>query len=296
MKTDSGNTLFHLIAIIIVAVWGLTFISTKTLLLTGLTPEEIFVVRFSIAYAGLWILQAGRHPELFCRSFRDEMLLVIAGVTGGSLYFWAENTALEYTMTSNVSFIVCTTPLVTALLYSAVKKEKLGKWMLSGSVMALLGIAMIAFSGADEFRLGLLGDVLAMVASFTWAVYTIVTNGMLERYPSMMVSRKVFFYGVLTMIPVIAVKGWTFPLSGFLEAKVLLNIVFLSVVASLGCYATWNLVIKRLGAVKSSNYIYLNPLFTLLGATLILGERMAPLAAIGCLVTLAGVWVAGRNS
>ena len=64
----------------------------------------------------------------------------------------------------------------------------------------------------------------------------------------------------------------------------------------LACYALWNSVIKRLGTVGSSNYIYLNPLFTLIAATLLLGERLTPVAIAGCLITLIGVWTASRSS
>lgn len=311
MQKGTGNTIYHVLAIVIVAIWGLTFISTKVLLMAGLSPEEIFLVRFSIAYFGMWLFclwgrgsdasrtdcQSVQSPaRLFCNSLKDELLLVLAGVMGGSLYFWSENTALQYTMASNVSFIVCTTPLVTAILNAAVRRERIGRLTLLGGCMSLVGIGMIAFSGGEGFHLSFLGDALAMLASLTWAIYTVVTNGLLKKYPSALISRKVFFYGMLTIVPVLLVKGWTFPAGRFLEPKVLLNTLFLGVVASLACYALWNSVIKRLGTVGSSNYIYLNPLFTLIAATLLLGERLTPVAIAGCLITLIGVWTASRSS
>ena len=367
MQKGTGNTIYHVLAIVIVAIWGLTFISTKVLLMAGLSPEEIFLVRFSIAYFGMWLfclwgsgsdasgaggslatrgdvpadgscagISRATHIEasgdasrtepsmharveapadvsctgvsltgsqsvqsparLFCNSLKDELLLVLAGVMGGSLYFWSENTALQYTMASNVSFIVCTTPLVTAILNAAVRRERIGRLTLLGGCLSLVGIAMIAFSGGEGFHLSFLGDALAMLASLTWAIYTVVTNGLLKKYPSALISRKVFFYGMLTIVPVLLVKGWTFPAGRFLEPKVLLNALFLGVVASLACYALWNSVIKRLGTVGSSNYIYLNPLFTLIAATLLLGERLTPVAIAGCLITLIGVWTASRSS
>ena len=333
MQKGTGNTIYHVLAIVIVAIWGLTFISTKVLLMAGLSPEEIFLVRFSIAYFGMWLFCLwGRGSDvsgaggslatrgdvpadgsctgvsrtdsksvqsparLFCNSLKDELLLVLAGVMGGSLYFWSENTALQYTMASNVSFIVCTTPLVTAILNAAVRREKIGRLTLLGGCLSLVGIGMIAFSGGEGFHLSFLGDALAMLASLTWAIYTVVTNGLLKKYPSALISRKVFFYGMLTIVPVLLVKGWTFPAGRFLEPKVLLNTLFLGVVASLACYALWNSVIKRLGTVGSSNYIYLNPLFTLIAAALLLGERLTPVAIAGCLITLIGVWTASRSS
>lgn len=292
----NGSTVFHVIAITIVAIWGTTFISTKTLLSAGLRPDEIFIIRFSMAYVAMAVIQlCGRKSfNLLCSDWKDEAKMAFCGITGGSLYFWSENSALEYTLASNVSFIVCTAPLLTALLYSAVKRERLARNTLLGSLLSLTGLAMIAFSGGEGIKLDLRGDLLAIVAALTWAFYTIEAAGLMGKYPSTMLTRKVFFYGIITIIPVVLGKGWDCPMESILQTKVVLNLVFLGLVASLGCYAVWNVVIRKLGEISSSNYIYLNPLFTLVGAILILGERLAPVAAVGFVLTLAGVWIAGR--
>ena len=65
--------------------------------------------------------------------------------------------------------------------------------------------------------------------------------------------------------------------------------------ASLLCFLAWNLVIDKLGNITSTNYVYLNPVFTLISATLLLGERMTLPAAIGSAAILAGVIWAGRR-
>ena len=103
---------WHLTAIVVVGIWGMTFISTRVLIENGLTPQEIFLLRFLIAYVGIWFISP---RTLFCRTWRDEGWMLLAGVTGGSLYFLTENTALEVTLTTNVAFIVCSTPLLTML-------------------------------------------------------------------------------------------------------------------------------------------------------------------------------------
>ena len=95
---------WHLTAIVVVGIWGMTFISTRVLIENGLTPQEIFLLRFLIAYVGIWFISP---RTLLCRTWRDEGWMLLAGVTGGSLYFLTENTALEVTLTTNVAFIVC---------------------------------------------------------------------------------------------------------------------------------------------------------------------------------------------
>lgn len=107
------NYTYHLVAVLTVGIWGLTFISTKVLIGHGLSPQEIFLLRFLIAYMGIWLISP---RKLFADNWKDEFWMFLGGMTGGSFYFFTENTALEITLATNVSFIVCTAPLLTTIL------------------------------------------------------------------------------------------------------------------------------------------------------------------------------------
>ena len=101
-----------------VLLWGITFISTK-ILLVGLSPAEILVLRFAIGYLALWLIR----PKLLRTSgWREEALFAAAGICGVTLSFMLENTALTLTTASNVSVIVATSPLFTGLISSFVLK------------------------------------------------------------------------------------------------------------------------------------------------------------------------------
>ena len=116
------NYTYHLVAVLTVGIWGLTFISTKVLIGHGLSPQEIFLLRFLIAYMGIWLISP---RKLFADNWKDEFWMFLGGITGGSFYFFTENTALEITLATNVSFIVCTAPLLTTILSLWIyKKEK----------------------------------------------------------------------------------------------------------------------------------------------------------------------------
>ena len=120
-----GKFFFHVLAFLTMALWGVTFVSTKTLINEGLTPAQIFTIRFIIAYIGLLtvcFIRGGREKKAFSGSLRHEVVFLITGITGGSLYFLTENTALAYTQACNVSFIVCTAPLFTVLMTLGIKK------------------------------------------------------------------------------------------------------------------------------------------------------------------------------
>ena len=294
---------WHLLALAVVAVWGVTFVSTKTLISAGLDPAEIFVIRFTMAYIGIWILS--RQP-LWSRTWQDELMFVFLGLTGGSFYFLAENTALAHTQACNVSFLVCSAPLFTALLcvlYRRLRRdrfadamERVGSgWMLLlGTVLALGGMALMLFDG-QRVQVSLRGDLLAIGAALCWALYSLFMGRMTEEYGAVFATRKVFFYGLLTILPFLLGRDFA-PLALFREPVVWGNLLFLGLVASLVCFVVWNRVMARLGNITSVNYVYLNPIFTLITAMIFLGERMTPAAAIGSILIMVGVIIAGRRS
>lgn len=299
---------YHLLALLVVAIWGVTFISTKVIIAGGLTPAQIFTFRFAIAYAGIWLLclrnSAARRP--WCASVRDELLMLFLGITGGSVYFLTENSALVYTQACNVSFIVCSAPLITALLTIFVKRffkgplvdgleDMKGRWPLAvGTVLALCGMAAVIFDG-NAVRFSVKGDLLAFGAALCWGLYSIFMSQMTERYGALFATRKVFFYGLLTILPFLAADG-SMGFRALAKPEVWGNLLFLSIVASLGCFILWNKVMARIGNVTSTNYIYLNPFFTLAAAVILLGESLTMQSAVGCAAIVAGVVIGSLNS
>ena len=284
---------YHLIAILTVAIWGLTFISTKVLINHGLTPQEIFFYRFLIAYTGIWVISPKR---LFTGNWKDELWLVAGGIFGGSLYFFTENTALGITQASNVSFIICTAPLLTTILSLLFyKSEKASKGLIYGSLLALMGVGLIVFNGSFVLKISPIGDLLTLLAALSWAFYSLIMRKMSNRYSIIFITRKIFFYGVLTILPAFLVHPWQFDITRLLEPAILFNLLFLGVLASLICFVVWNVVLKQLGTIRASNYIYLNPLFTLIGSAFLLGERLTMVALMGAALILGGVYWAGKK-
>ena len=318
MKSNN-RLLFHILAFLTVAIWGSTFVFTKLLLQAGLSPAQIFTLRFIIAYVLLLAYQLISHlvphsssnhprtshlvprtsnaPRLFCSFWRDELLMVALGITGGSVYFLAENAAMLYTTATNTSLIVCSCPLFTMLLVALFyrQSERITRTQAVGSLLACLGMAVVVLNGHFVLHLSPLGDMLAFGACLCWAFYSLLMKVALERYSALFITRKVFFYGLLTIIPYyIIVPG--FPtLDVLLRADVLWNLLFLGVVASMLCFLVWNWVIRQLGAVVATNWVYLNPLTTILFAWWILSEQITAWFLLGTVLIIVGMYLADRH-
>ena len=284
---------YHLIALLIVIVWGTTFVSTKILLIHGLSPGDIFIYRFILAYVGICFI--GRRKQWYASNIRDEFLFMLMGVAGGSLYFIAENTALGITLASNVSLLVCTAPILTAIFSRLfLKHEKLNRYLWQGSLLALMGVVFVAFNGRFILQIEPLGDMLSLLAALSWAFYTILLKRIENRYSTLFITRKVFFYGVITLLPSLLLKPMNINTAILMQPVVWGNLLFLGIVASLLCYFLWNTVVKKLGAVRTTTYVYLIPLVTLLTSVVVIGETITWIALAGALLILAGVVLAEK--
>ena len=286
---------FHLLAIMTVAIWGITFVSTKVLINNGLSATDILFYRFLIAYICIWFFSP---KQLFAKSIKDESYFLLLGITGGSFYFLAENTALSFTLASNVALIICTTPILTALLaYIFYKKESISKQFIFGSIIALLGVSLVVFNGSFILQLNPLGDMLTLIAALMWAFYCLILKKMNSKYNTLLLTRKVFFYGILTLIPFFILYPLEYNPNIIFQPIVIYNLLFLGIIASMICYITWTIAVNRLGIVYSANYIYLIPLVTLVTSYVFIDEKVTLIALIGTILILCGVYFAeNRNS
>lgn len=288
-KAQNQSSLGHLLALFTIVVWGTTFISTKVLLRT-FSPVEIMFSRFLIGFVLLLLFSP---KPLRLQSKRQEWLFVGAGLSGITLYCLLENIALTLSSASNVSIVVTIAPFFTALLSGWVlKAEKPRPQFYVGFAAAITGVVLISYNGSSALQLNPLGDLLALLAAMTWAVYSILTRkiGQLG-HSTIQTTRHIFFYGLLFMLPTLFFMDFPAMLKGFTNPVNLGNILFLGAGASALCFVTWNTAMKILGAIKTSVYIYLVPVVTVATSVLVLHEPLTPVLILGAALTLVGLWL-----
>lgn len=290
----SGRSLFGcLMALFTIIVWGTTFISTKVLL-TDFRPVEILFFRFVMGFAALFLACPHRMKNV---GRRQEIVFALAGLCGICLYYLLENIALTYTMASNVGVIISIAPFFTAILSHLLMKseDKLRANFFVGFVVAMTGIVLISFQGA-ELELNPTGDILAVLAAFVWACYSILTKKISSYgYAVILTTRRTFFYGILFMIPALFLFDFEIRLERFTEITYLLNILYLGLGASALCFVTWNLAVKVLGAVKTSVYIYMVPVITVVTSVLVLKEPVTWGTVAGTGLAVAGLFISAKQ-
>lgn len=284
----------HLAAAVTILIWGTTFISTKVLL-QAFTPVEILFIRFVMGYLALWLACPHR---LSLSDPRQERLFAAAGLCGVTLYYLLENIALTFTLASNVGVIISIAPFFTAILgWLFLGGEKPRLRFFAGFLLAMGGICLISFGNESTLSLNPIGDLLAVAAAVIWAGYSTLTKKISAMgYGAIQTTRRTFFYGLLFMIPALTVMDFHVTLSQFADMKHLLNLLFLGLGASALCFVTWNIGVRILGSVKTSVYIYMVPVITTLTSAAILREPVTAPAAMGIIMTLAGLFISEQRT
>lgn len=287
--------LAHIAALLTVSAWGSSFLCTKILMTNGgFTPVEMYVYRFAAAYLVLLLFT---FRKIFSNSWRDELTFMICGICAGSLYFVTENYALKYTTAGNVSLLSSISPLITTFLTAILLRQRVkgGIWL--GSAVALAGVVCVIFSHGESLEIRPAGDILALSASFSWAIYTIAVKRVQANYSSFFITRKLFFYGVLTAIPLLLFSNEPLHLSRLFDLSnpsYIFNFVFLVLMCSIMAYLIWNEAMKYLGAVAANNYLYMQPMVTMIAAYFFLDEKIYLLGYLGCALIIGGLIISDK--
>ena len=280
----------HVYAIFTILVWGSCFVLTKQML-TAYTAIQIIPLRMGLAYLTLWALR----PRTMKLPWKDELMFILIGITGGSVYFFLQNTAAAHTSAANVSILESMSPILTVILAQLFsrKGEKLGKLVYIGALVAIVGVVLVVLNGTLSFHLSPLGDLLALAAALMWAVYSILVKKYTERYDNFLVTRQVFLWAFLTSLPLVLLTDGMPSLSPlFSQPKILISWLFLGVFGNAVCFAIWNIAFQRLGVVVTNNYLYASPFVTLAVGYLLLHEEITLMSVIGAVLITAGVVVA----
>ena len=246
----------------------------------------------ALAYVTLLVMR----PKFLRLPWKDELMFVLIGITGGSLYFYLQNASLAYTYSANASIIVLgLSPIITVILAQIFTRnnEKLGKWVYIGAVIAIAGVVLVVLNGTLAFHLSPKGDLLALGAAAMWAVYSVLIKKYTEQYDNFIVTRRVFFWAFITAVPLMLLTDGVPSVAVlsdlFTTPSVLISWLFLGMFGNAICFAIWNIAFKSLGTVITNNYLYASPFVTVIVGWLLLDEPISVMSVIGAVLITIGV-------
>ena len=156
-------------------------------------------------------------------------------------------------------------------------------------------MAVVTFQNGFEWGDGLMGNVLAFLAALSWAVYSVLLKRMQGRFSTLDITRKVMIYGMMCAIPLMFFEPMS-PFSTILRPDLLSNLLFLALVCSMAAFFLWNVVIKKIGTIKASNYLYLDPVVSIVAGVILIQEPVGLVAMLGCALVLLGVIIVEKSN
>lgn len=276
-------------------IWGVNF-SVVKFALNDFLPMSFTVLRFAVAALFLMTLMAIQRVP-FGIDRRDLGPFIGLGLIGITLYNILFMYGLTYTTASNSALFIAASPLFAALIQAASGNERLSVRTGAGLALSFFGVALILqgkAAGIVFTRTGVLGDLLTLCAAAFWALYTLNSRPLLERYSAMKVTAYSMAAGTVLLLPIgifelsaqrwsgISAASWSgFAFSAFLSGGI--------------AFSLWYQGVKRLGATRTIAYHYLVPLVAVLVAAFFLHERMTLPQFMGGALILAGVYLTQKK-
>lgn len=277
--------------------WGISFIATKVAL-REVHPFVLLTLRYAIGSLLLLFVQYQR-DQTFLKQFSSRdwvhiFLLAIVGVSGLGLL---QAYGLIYTSAINTGWIIAINPILITVAARIFLDEAITDRKIVGILLGFFGIFLIITKGVFSlslFRSGsTLGDLLVFVSAIAWTTFTVGGKGFLSRFNSLSSITAIMMSGFLILLPLSLLKGGWGNLI-HLSPLTWMGVLFLGIFCSGLGYLFWYSALERRDSGAVAMYLYLEPLVTLIGAALFLGEPIYGVTLVGGAMTLAGVYLATR--
>ena len=288
----SRRLVTHASLLLTAMLWGGNFAALH-LLLDDLAPLDVVFVRCAgAAFFFVCALFLTGHPRL-AMPRRDAGRLVLIGVLGVTILNLAVVFGQVRITATLSSLIVTSNPIHTALISRLLLGERLGARKIAGIGLAFAGLVIVLLFGAAGATAldarELTGVGILAIAPFAWAFYTVLSKPLLATYPSVHVAAYTTIAGAALFAPLPFLRPSMFGRIAAMEARGWLAALFVTLISFVFAYILWYRGLRVLTPSEAAVYIYLVPVFGLLAAWLLLGERPTPFLLLGGVTILAGV-------
>ncbi|MGH4123384.1 MAG: DMT family transporter [Clostridium sp.] len=291
-----SNRKIYLLMVLSTFFWAGAFIAGK-LSVPFIPTFTLTFLRFFIATTILYFVVKSRDKSNYKLTKKDIPIFLFTGIIGMFGYHVFFFTALKYTTAINSSLIGATNPIITTILCIIFLKDKITFKRAIGIILSFLGV-FLTITNANLSTMHNLslnkGDLLMLIAVCLWAAYSVFSKVYLHKFSPLILTFYSFLFCSIFLIPfVIYEKPWTFinqiPYYSFLA------VVYMSIFASVIGYLVQQISIKKIGPSKTSIFINLVPIFSIILSVTILNESISAVKIITTFLIIAGVYICQKN-
>jgi drug/metabolite transporter (DMT)-like permease len=281
---ERGTT--YLKAIAAMLFWALTFVLIKDALQTY-RPHEIVFLRLALASVVLFTIYAFNKKRQAMRG-KDLARIMLVAFCEPFLYFLGEANGMQYVSSTLGSLVISTIPIVSALGAWLVLREKVSVWVIVGLVISFSGVAVMSM-GTPDLHATLKGIALLMLAVFAGMTYGLMVRRLTLRFSPLTIVTWQNLFGMIYFLPLFLYYDGAHFIRMEHSPSGLLVIAAMGVFASVLAFLLFTGVIRDLGVIKSNVFTYLIPVFTVVLAYLLRGEKLNMQAIIGLVLTIGGL-------
>ncbi len=285
----------YAVMLAITLMWSGNFVAVKYVV-REMPPLLIMTMRtlFAALVMAPLFVSAPRTVEQNRSLKRDFWLLAAVGVAGVTLNQLFFTLALERTSVAHGSLIISTTPISILLMASLVRQERLTALKMLGMAVALGGVALIQFTPSKSEGATLLGDLLALCGSLTFAAFTVFGKQVMRSHSSITINAFAYFGGSLLLTPAVLLLGGAAQLATISWGS-WLTLCYMAVFPSVLCYVGYFYALNYIPASRVAVFAYLQPAIATFMAVPLLGESISSSLLLGGAIALTGVAITQRG-
>jgi drug/metabolite transporter (DMT)-like permease len=292
-KTERPLGQIYLLILLTTLFWGGTPVAGK-IVLREIPPITVGVLRYGMAALLLIALFWKQLPDPRSLRRRELMTLLWVGILGTFLNHTLFFLALVFAPAAHGAIIPPTTsPVWTMLLAARLGRERVTPGQIAGVILCMVGVVLVVRPErlvTDAGASVLLGDLLFLLGGVAWGIYSYVSKVAMERLSAVATLVFGISIGTVLLVPVaLAERPWSALSSAHLTAWAALG--YLSLAGTVLAFLWWNVAIRRVGAGRTAVFTNLVPIFGVLLAWLVLGERLTAIQLAGGFLAVAGVLV-----
>lgn len=277
-------------ALFCVFVWGVSYAVIRDTV-QQIPPLTLACLRHLLGVVLIWPLVRMRFGKVGIPA-RDQLTMFGLALTGVTLYFGFENHSLKLTSASHGSLLIALIPLGTELVSALRKRKAPAAIVWIGTLAALTGVAILV--GSSDGVASVEGDLLMLGAVASWIIYTFGVARFSGRYPGLLLTRQIMFWGALTLLPGMIYELASAPVLQP-DTSAWLGLLFLTVICSVIGYDFWNRAVPALGPNLTNTLLYLLPMVGVVTGVLALNEPVTSELFAGGGLILCGVILAGKG-
>ncbi|MBB6217728.1 drug/metabolite transporter (DMT)-like permease [Anaerosolibacter carboniphilus] len=282
----------HMLMVLCTVFWAGAFIAGK-IGIREFPPFSLAFFRFLFATMVIFVVMIKYEEKSWRLQKEDWPYMLALGLIGMFGYHVLFFIALKYTSAMNSSMIGATNPLITGILAAIFLKEHLSLKRFGAILLAFSGIALTVSNGDITVFTSLsfnIGDLLMLLAVLCWAVYSIISRKITDRYSPLILTSYSFLVCLILLIPFVL---WEKPLEYLPKVTWMgwTSVLYMAIFASVIGYLVQQISIKTIGASKTAAFINLVPVFSIILSALILHEEITSIKLLSAVIIITGVYL-----